>query len=131
MQVRDIRLRSYWEALAFLGNRRSRKLCNNTWVDSNLSGECIGIRFYETTIVQYARKGDIILNSGGYLTATTRERINKLLPDYWVLYQEKWKWTLHTSDRSLVFPFADGMVLSPILTGLDGWTVTYPRTVQA
>jgi len=55
----------------------------------------------------------IILNSGGWKTKSTKERINRHLPDGFKLYQEDNEWYLEREDEDDIY-FYDGMKVSTI-----------------
>jgi hypothetical protein len=56
-------------------NKTSRKAANNTVV--RIENETAIIRLHETDIVTIKQNGNAILNSGGWQTVTTKERINR------------------------------------------------------
>jgi hypothetical protein len=123
-------IRSYEDADRFLGNKDTRQLAANTWVqrspDEEGKPKLIVVVLHRTSIVSYFSDGRIMLNSGGYETATTKDRINKLLPPGYSLYQEKNKWWLEPrGHRESRIGFYDGMVLSPFggQWGRVGFTV--------
>ena len=58
---------------------RVRKLENNTFEITLPNGER-KIRLHQTDILTF-RDGGFTVNSGGYLTVTTRDRLNKYLHD--------------------------------------------------
>lgn len=66
--------KSFAEAEALLDQRKRRKLANNTWLEHNVRGG-ISIVLHETAIVTYHRDGSTTLDSGGWQTATTRDRL--------------------------------------------------------
>ncbi|MCK5604432.1 hypothetical protein KAR91_21255 [Candidatus Pacearchaeota archaeon] len=98
--------------------RESRKLANNTYlerrVDQNnptINGDSFAVRLHATDIVTYKPDGTIVLNSGGWRTVTTKERINTFSPVN--LWQEKgvWylgKWSAKKLDRII---YADKMTV--------------------
>jgi len=53
--------------------------------------------------------GSVTLNSGGWKTRTTKERINDNLPDRWRIRQKDSLWTLGLRG----YPFADGITIHP------------------
>lgn len=74
-------IRSYDVAVRFLDGRETRKLGNNTYVEvPDYADDIIGVRLHATVIVTYHRDGRIILNTGGWNTPTTRDRLNQLTP---------------------------------------------------
>ncbi len=74
----------------------------NTWQYHNSNNERV-IRYTRTDIVKIKPNGDIILNSGGWQTVTTKRKINQLLPSGFYLYQSKFQWFINDA------PFIDGM----------------------
>lgn len=60
-------------------DKHSRPLANNTRVERRGS-DCIAIRLHATDVVSYMRDGRVILNTGGWRTNTTKDRINGYSP---------------------------------------------------
>src|SRR5258708_1370256 len=78
-------------------------------------GETV-IRLHETDIVR-KRNGYVILNSGGWKTVTTKDRMNDHLPagyrlfsDHGQWYVAPWRGSWETLKRERV-PFFDGMAI--------------------
>lgn len=98
---------AYDEALAFLGKRDAKKAGPNTDVirgDGNVL-----VRYHGNLIVIY-EPGRITLNSQGYRTYTTKERINWFLPEGYGLFQKRGEWFVQGPGGTE--PFKDGMVLA-------------------
>ena len=57
-----------------------KKVANNTWVVQPTSGD-IYVRLHGTDILRYYADGRIEVNTGGWNTTTTLQRINAYLPD--------------------------------------------------
>lgn len=71
-------------------------------------GETV-VRLHETDIVRKRSDGSVILNSGGWKTVTTKDRMNYHLPAGYAIYQERGLWyVLRRSDRLRVSYF-DGI----------------------
>lgn len=100
----------YRSASQFLGNKEKRKLANNTWIVRG-GDDSIGVVLHKTTIVRYYPNGTVTLNSGGYRSATTKQRINQLLPAGVSLSQKDYEWTVVGFGQRI--PFEDGMVIAP------------------
>lgn len=93
---------NYAEALAILesgrtkASREARKIANNTWLGFLPSQEGeprrIGVQLHATVVVTFHESGATSLDSGGYQTVTTKERINRYLAPGLSLYQEKHVW---------------------------------------
>jgi hypothetical protein len=58
-------------------NKESRKEAENTYLKRR--GEDIALLYHTTDVATFKPNGDIILNSGGWHTLTTKERINMAL----------------------------------------------------
>ena len=70
------------------------------------------VTFWNTDIV-YFSKEVIMLNSGGYRTATTKTRMNQASNQFnlgYTVAQENYKWYVYFMDRKFVFE--DGMILN-------------------
>ena len=63
---------------------------------------------YNTTVLTI-NQDRITLNSGGYRTNLTKNRINKYLPDDYRLYQENHTWYVETPKGKV--EFSDNMVI--------------------
>lgn len=113
---------AYSEALAYLGGRTSRKLANNTYlVRATTAGEAL-VMYHGNTVIRYrANPRGIIVDSCGWRTFTTKERLNWFLPSgtwggerwhgLYRVFQEKHVWYLSTPSGRV--PFSDGMVITP------------------
>lgn len=65
-------------ACELLGSRGSRRIGHNTWLRETREG--VAVRYHETDIVVYRPDGSIRLDTGGWITATTVERMHRLVP---------------------------------------------------
>jgi hypothetical protein len=81
-------------------------VANNTY--ARLDGEDVVVRYHATDIVRLREDGSVVLNSGGWHTYTTKERLNYFTTAR--VFQRNFKWFVRTADG--VVPFSDGMVLS-------------------
>lgn len=73
----EIRTTDTWREIIKGGrNKTSRKIANNTTV-RNLDGGGVAIELHSTDIVIVHENGDVTINSGGWLSVTTKERINR------------------------------------------------------
>ena len=80
----------------------SRIIANNTVEYTRTNGERV-IRLHQTDIVTIAPNGDVVLNTNGYRTQTTKARINDAITPN--VYQTRGNW--YVGD----VPFTDGMKL--------------------
>ena len=94
----------------------SKVVANNTVEYIKENGDKV-IRLHQTDIVTFKKSGAIILNSGGWQTVTTKERINRYLPSPWVLYQTKNIWYLCQGYNGPRYVFQDGITLTQDKTG--------------
>jgi hypothetical protein len=77
---------TYATADATLGSRDRRKVANNTYLERR-DEQTIALRLHATDVVTF-RPGTITLDSGGWRTVTTKNRINYALP----VYSDKGTW---------------------------------------
>lgn len=105
---------TYTQACEKLATARKgyRKLENNTYLD-RLDDDTIGVRLHGTYVVKLHSDGTYTLNSGGWQTVTTKDRINGYSPA--AVYQSKHVWYVvnhanggFSHERTAV-PFRDGM----------------------
>uniref|UniRef100_A0A6M3L931 Uncharacterized protein n=1 Tax=viral metagenome TaxID=1070528 RepID=A0A6M3L931_9ZZZZ len=66
---------------------------HNTVEYKRINGDRV-IRLHLTDIITFKTNGDVVLNSGGWQTVTTKDRMNKFLPRYWSIYQKSNFWFL-------------------------------------
>lgn len=100
------------EALQRVGGNLG-KLGHNTEILS-LKGGGVGIKLHGTIIVEYFQDR-IVLDSGGYLTVTTKARMNEVLPSWVRVSQVRGDWSVTIKqglyDKGRTIPFADGMTI--------------------
>lgn len=83
-----------------VGHKTRRfELPNNGW----------RIRYHATDVITYDGADTYTLNSGGWQTKTTKERINQYLPTGFWISQKNFVWTVHTPTGPL--EFTDGMTV--------------------
>lgn len=79
------------------------------------------IRLHRTDIVvRPPNCSFIILDTGGWFTATTKERINRFLPPHCKLFQDNFEWFIEAD--TFIHPYEDGMTIST-----DGYHIRYPN----
>ena len=86
----------------------SKVVANNTIEYIRANGDRV-IRLHHTDIVTFKENGDIVLNTGGWKTVTTKDRINKFLPSHQWITTIKGQWILTVVDKS--YQFADDMTI--------------------
>ena len=102
---------TYSELSSYLGNKTDRPWGNNTRVQS--TGSSINVKFWGTFIASISPADGITLNAGGYRTHTTKERINKVLPRPWSVYQSAGVWYLRNYENDIEYIFEDGITIRP------------------
>ncbi len=85
------------------------KLADNAYQNSCENGDCI-VTFHNTEIIIFKANGNIILNSGGYRTPTTKERINRFLPGYHIEQRNNIWYISDDQDNETIF--LDGMIIT-------------------
>lgn len=95
---------TYEEAGVIFDRRRKgsfeKKLENNTYLRQGV--DCYQIVLHSTIIITILPNGNYILNSGGWTTNLTRQRITKYSPAR--ITQKKFRWWFRDGT-----PFADGI----------------------
>ncbi len=109
--VRDLGAYASYHALAtYLGKKDARSLAHNTMV-VRVDDQFIGVILHHTRIVTFDLDGNVTLNSGGYHTVTTKQRINQFLrPHGWSVEQKRYEWTVR-GPRGEKLDFEDGIVI--------------------
>jgi hypothetical protein len=69
------------------------------------------IRFHDTDILVF-ESDHVTLNSGGYFTKTTKERMNTYLPDGVYINQKDFQWYINDSRDNSKKLFYDGITIS-------------------
>jgi hypothetical protein len=81
-----------------------RKLAHKTYIEQGDEAR-IGVRFHSTRILTFHPEGTFTVNTGGYRTVTTKQRLNALLPKGYRIYSERYVWMIGTPEG--VFEFED------------------------
>jgi hypothetical protein len=109
---RDPEVKSFSQAMAFLGGKKRKKIAHNTYVEVR-SGDEIALRYHETDVVRYKANGAVILNNGGWKTVTTKERLGAFSSVS--IYQRKYEWfvgkVIDGVFQNLDIPFHNGMII--------------------
>lgn len=87
--------------------RDRRKVGNNTYAEILPNGS-VGIKLHNTYVVKIHGDGTYTLNSEGWNTSTTKDRINQYSPVR--VYQRQFQW--YVQLNSTEYPYMDGMVVS-------------------
>lgn len=89
---------------------KPKKLGNNTW-GYMYAEKHYKIRLHKTDIFTITPDAKIILNSGGWQSKTTKERINTALDNKFFIRQRKYAWYVCHRASGQEIEFYDGMVL--------------------
>ena len=87
---------------------RSKFIANNTVKYTLKDGTQI-IRLYKTDIITFHTDGMIELNTGGYYTRTTKDRLNRFQP--FNIHQKNYVWYVESEN----LPFYDGIKLNHVI----------------
>jgi hypothetical protein len=87
-------------------NASRRKVGNNTYAEILPNGS-VGIMLHSTYVVKIHPDNTYTLNSGGWQTLTTKDRINQYSPRR--VYQRNFEWFVDINGKE--HPFIDGMVV--------------------
>jgi len=80
-------------------------------VTVELGGDVIHF-YHQSAVVIEKTDGSLVIDSHGYRTSTTKERINMYLPAHWYVYQRNYVWYLENPDGHHE-EFEDGMTIDP------------------
>jgi hypothetical protein len=93
-----------------LGNRESKKIGHNTLLSKTDFNE-IGIRYHSTYIIKIDPTNIIKLDTKGWWTKTTKDRLNQFLNCRGVsIYQEKDMWYIRGNNGT--FKYDDGIMVT-------------------
>jgi len=93
---------------------KARIVKRNTF-ERHENGDTI-IRLHGTDIVRKHANGSVTLNSAGWKTVTTKDRMNDHMPAGYYLYSDKGQWYVSHGHRwankdAIAVPYFDGMVV--------------------
>jgi hypothetical protein len=88
-------------------NRTSRKIGNNTRGYIEYDGS-VSIELHSTKVVVLYPNGLVKLQTGGWQTVTTKDRINQYSPVR--VYQRNYEWFVKLNGKE--YPFIENMVVS-------------------
>ncbi len=108
---------NYQKANALLQGRNmlSRKTGNNTYLvrNSGVPGDSIHLKLHNTYVVTWYADGRTELNTGGWRTVTTKDRINNNIEGF-QLRSNRGQWYVYSSTESRdVAIYEDGMSILP------------------
>ena len=85
------------------------------------------IRLHHTDIIEHRPDGSTVLNTGGWLTVTTKDRLNHFSPVQ--IYSNRGEWFVSAKGRER--PFFDGMCIGPRLGIPTAPPSAYRETAKA
>lgn len=100
---------NYTEAVTMVRGKRNakrRKVGNNTYAEI-LYDNSVGIMLHSTYVVKIHEDNTYTLQTGGWQTVTTKDRINQYSPVR--VYQRKYEWFVKINGKE--YPFMEGMVV--------------------
>lgn len=92
MNLGDVTIHSYQEADQYLGDKTSRPLGYATKLERE--DTIIGVKHHDTYIIRFYPTGEIVLDTDGWRSRTTKDRLNMFLPSPWRVWQERNVWYL-------------------------------------
>lgn len=99
-----------------LNGAQVKKLGNNTFEVQYPNGDR-AIRYHHTDVITYLPNGDIVLNTDGYLTSTTKERMGYLNKTGYSIQQRNKIWylveRLSKGSKGQEWTFKDGITIHP------------------
>ena len=93
---------------------RGRKLESNTYLEHRSFDE-IAVRLHSTDVITFHPDGRVVLNTGGWTTVTTKDRMNRYMPSGWRVWSERGRWLVGRNGAysNPLRAFEDGMTLHP------------------
>lgn len=104
---------SYHALATYLGKRDSRTLAHNTFVTRMGPEGPIDVVFHYTHILSFDLDGNVTVNTNGYHTVTTKQRLNQfLVPHGYRISSVRYHWFVYNLRTGEKQPYEDGMKLS-------------------
>jgi hypothetical protein len=82
---------------------------SNTKIRRHPATGALEVVLYNTTVLSFATDNVVTLDSGKWITPTTKARMNEFLPSGFSIYQTGGEW--HLQAEKDVYNFADGMTI--------------------
>jgi hypothetical protein len=99
--------KNYAAAAEVLAGRDSVRLGNNTYLERLNGLQFIGVRLHNTYVVRFHENGQITLHTGGYRTATTKDRINEFITGRVYQKNHEWYYVGHNTEGALDWDHPD------------------------
>lgn len=95
-------------------NAESRKIQNNTYLIRK-DHDTIAVKLHHTDVVTLKSNGNVILDSGGWRTVTTKQRMNEYIPQGFRIWSDKGVWYLGSgqwgSPNRRQWAYEDGITI--------------------
>ena len=111
---------TFVQAKTYLGNKSDRPLHGRSTRLQSRGDDKIAVRYHDTDIVTYLSNGDIVLDSGGWRTPTTKGKMSEYIGGWrggWGVSQVKGLWFVYRhgtpEQPGITVGFADGITLHP------------------
>lgn len=102
-------IHSFRDAAEYLGTKEDRPVANNTRLQRRGSDR-IAVVLHGSDVVTYT-PDHVTLDSCGYLTHTTKERLNSFGARGTYVYQNRGQWYLRETGTECQWVFADGITI--------------------
>lgn len=113
---------SAWQTEMGPGNRREKKVAHNTWAIRYPDG-AVGIKYHSTVIATFFPSNHEVypcgveFHAGGWMTPTTKTRLNAMLPGRVGLCQHNHRWYYWRRNPETMLteecPYEDNAVIYP------------------
>lgn len=101
-------IKSYSTADKALGKNKTKVIGNNTELVEDPSGS-ISVELHGHRVLTFRRNNDIVLDSAGWKTSTTKDRLNRYTPNSVSIHQRDGVWYVKVNGKEQ--EFRDGMVI--------------------
>ncbi len=98
-----------------------------------LPDDAIAVTLYSTDVVTLYPDGRTVLNTGGWRTVTTKERMNRFLPEGWSVWSDRSVWYLGRgpwTENPEKYTFEDGIAIDGN-GNVSGTSARSPKELQA
>lgn len=112
---------------------RRKKLSGRATYLRLLPDKAIAVTLYRTDVVRLYPDGRVVLNTGGWRTVTTKDRMNRFLPEGWSVWSDRSVWYLGCgpwTENPEKYTFADGITIDAE-GNVSGQAAASPKELQA
>ena len=101
---------TFFQFQRLTNGRDSRVIGNNTRA-VKVADDCYAIRLHDTNVVTAYADGRIVLDNGGWYSATTKNRMHEYLPPRAGVNQQKGNWFVTVDQWQTMVPYHNGMTM--------------------